>query len=167
MAKTEGFSNIKKKNFFYLFWPAFLKSFLKENILSGFECTGIHPFDPHHVISKFECGTIKECPLSSESVSSLKAEDWKCISKLLHEITEDVFDKQVQKLNNTVHTLAMDNLLLKMENNNLKSRLKEEKKPKKGKQQLKHAIDTSGDGGAIMYTPGVVKKTCDFYAEKD
>jgi hypothetical protein len=75
IAKTEGFSNIQKRHFFTLFWPAWNDSFTEENILSGFESTGINPFNPQRVITKFEKKSQKDRPSSSESVSSLKAED--------------------------------------------------------------------------------------------
>jgi hypothetical protein len=52
IAKTEGFSNIQKRLFFTLFWPAWNDSFTEESILSGFESTGINPFNPQHVIAK-------------------------------------------------------------------------------------------------------------------
>ncbi|KAF2188698.1 hypothetical protein K469DRAFT_703299 [Zopfia rhizophila CBS 207.26] len=61
----------------------------------------------------------------------------------------------------------MDNLVLQMENNNLKSRLKDEKKKKTGKRQLKAPFNTSADGGAMFYTPKAVQKARDYYSEKD
>jgi hypothetical protein len=167
IAKTEGFSNIQKRHFFTLFWPAWNDSFTEENILSGFESTGINPFNPQRVITKFEKKSQKDRPSSSESVSSLKAEDWRRISELLHSVVDNIFDKQAQRLNDTVHKLAMDNLTLQMENSNLKSRLKEERKKKANKRQLKTPVDTSADGGAIFYTPKVVQKVQDYFSEKD
>ncbi|KAF2192863.1 hypothetical protein K469DRAFT_714877 [Zopfia rhizophila CBS 207.26] len=52
----------------------------------------------------------------------------------------------------------MDNLVLQIKNNNLKSRLKEEKKKKTGKRQLKAPFDTSADGGVMFYILKVVQK---------
>ncbi|KAF2174500.1 DDE-domain-containing protein [Zopfia rhizophila CBS 207.26] len=157
IAKTEGFSNIQKRHFFTLFWPAWNDSFTEENILSGFESTGINPFNPQRVIAKFERKLQKERPPSSESTSSLKAEDWRRISELLYSVVNNKVDKR----------LAMDNLVLQMENNNLKSRLKDEKKKKTGKRQLKAPFDTSADGGVMFYTPKAVQKARDYYSEKD
>ena len=80
---------------------------------------------------------------------------------------DNIYDKRAQQLNDTVHKLAIDNLTLQMENSNLKSCLKEERKKTTNKRQLKTPVDTSADGGAIFYTPKIVQKVQDYFSEKD
>jgi hypothetical protein len=49
----------------------------------------------------------EERPSSSESSKSLlDAQDWKKIERLLKEVVTDVYDKRVQKLNDTIQESA-------------------------------------------------------------
>lgn len=44
--ESQGLSQVKKRDFFRLFWLAYEKAFTSENILSAFQKTGINPLDP-------------------------------------------------------------------------------------------------------------------------
>lgn len=50
--QTKGLTSMGKREFFGLFYPAFLKAFTKDNIESGWRKTGLYPFDPEVVLSK-------------------------------------------------------------------------------------------------------------------
>ena len=56
---TLGFSAIKKRDFFQIFWPAWIKAFKKDTILSAWRKTGIVPPDPAVVLR-----TLKQAPTS-------------------------------------------------------------------------------------------------------
>ena len=50
--QTAGFTAIRKRDFFSLFWTAYEKTFNKKIIGSAFEKTGIWPFNPSIVLDK-------------------------------------------------------------------------------------------------------------------
>ena len=90
----QGLSSITKRDFFRLFWTAWKTAFVTKNVLSGFEKTGLHPFDPEVVIKRFRVQEL-ERPSSSESTgSALKAEDWRRIEKLLQHVVTNIYDKR-------------------------------------------------------------------------
>ena len=50
--QTAGFTAIRKRYFFSLFWTAYEKTFNEKIIGSAFEKTGIWPFNPSIVLDK-------------------------------------------------------------------------------------------------------------------
>jgi hypothetical protein len=111
----QGFARLSKRDFFRLFWIAYGKAFTLENIQSGWKKTGLHPFMPEVVLNRYKLNqpAEEERPSSSESSKSLlDAQDWKKIERLLKEVVTDVYDKRVQKLNDTIQDLATTNILL-------------------------------------------------------
>lgn len=131
MDECQGFSSITKRDFFRLFRPAWGASFTSRNIFSGFESTGLHPFNPQRIICKF-VKKEEDRPSSSSSTNTVIAvEDWKRIEKLLHNVVSNIYDKKTQQLSNTMHALSTENMLLQMQNDGLKKRLINEKKRRK------------------------------------
>ena len=113
MDECQGLLSITKQNFFQLFWHAWNTLFTPKNIYSGFKVTGIYPFNPQLIITKF-IKNIKDRPSSSSSRgSAIAVEDWKRIEKLLHNIVSNIYNRKAQKLSNTMYTLSIENMLLK------------------------------------------------------
>ncbi|KNG45662.1 pogo transposable [Stemphylium lycopersici] len=54
--RSRGLLPVKKGSFFSLFWPAWLQSFTKDNILKAFEATGLQPLDRDKVLKRFPEG---------------------------------------------------------------------------------------------------------------
>ena len=113
MDECQGLSSITKRDFFRLFWHAWKTSFTLENILSGFKATGLHPFNPQLIITKFTKNTEDRPSSSSSKGSAIAVEDWKRIEKLLYNVVSNIYDKKAQKLSNTMHALLVENMLLK------------------------------------------------------
>ena len=111
--QCQGLSSITKRDFFRLFWHAWNISFTPENIHSGFKATGLHPFNPQLIITKFTKNTEDRPSSASSKGSAIAAEDWKRIEKLLQNIVSNIYDKKAQKLSNTMHALSIENMLLK------------------------------------------------------
>jgi hypothetical protein len=163
----QGYSRIKKRDFFRLFWTSWEKAFTSQNIYSGFQNTGLYPFDPEKVLQRF---TKKEesRPSSSESSNSiLKAEDWHRIRELLYEVVTDVYDKKAQKLNNTTISLSTENILLKLRCQGLEKGLVNEQKRRNRKKSLLLGLPADSDGGAIFYSPKKVQQARDLQNQKD
>jgi hypothetical protein len=54
--RSKGLLPVKKGSFFSLFWPAWLQSFTKDNILKAFDTTGLHPLNRDKVLKRFPEG---------------------------------------------------------------------------------------------------------------
>jgi hypothetical protein len=50
--QTEGYSGLSKRDFFILFWPAYIKAFTASNIDSRWRKTGLFLLNPDVVLSK-------------------------------------------------------------------------------------------------------------------
>ncbi|KAF2176819.1 DDE-domain-containing protein [Zopfia rhizophila CBS 207.26] len=161
MDECQGFFSITKRDFFRFFWVAYKRAFTKKNILSGFKNTGLHPFDPIRVIKKFSDLNTSRPSSSSSTNSILKAEDWRRIEKLLHQVINDVCDKKAKQLNNTIHALTVENMLLKMQNQGLKKTLINEKKRRKRGKPLLLEMQGEEESNAIFWSPNKVQQARD------
>ena len=65
--KSQGLSRISKRDFFDLFWPAHQAAFTPANIKSGWEKTGLQPFDPSQVIKQIKSNARPDSSHSSSS----------------------------------------------------------------------------------------------------
>ena len=167
MDKCQGLSSITKRDFFHLFWHAWNTAFTPENIHSGFKATGLHPFNPQLIITRFT-KTNEDQPSSTSSTRLvIAAEDWKRIEKLLYNIVSNIYDKKAQQLSNTMHALSVENMLLKQQNDGLKQSLINEKKRRKRSKPLLLDFPTKSNGGAMFYSPTKVQHARDQQAQKD
>ena len=167
MDQCQGFTSITKRDFFRLFWHAWELSFTPENIYSGFRATGLHPFDPQHVISKFTKTNDDQSTSGSSTRSVIPAEDWKRIEKLLDHTVSKHYNKKAEQLRNTMYSMSIENMLLRQQNNGLKQSLINEKKRRKRGKPLLLDIPTEQDGGAIFWSPNKVQHARDQQAQKD
>lgn len=167
MDDCQGFTSLSKRDFFRLFWRAWNTSFTTKNILSGFECTGLYPFNPERVICKFARKDIERPSSSSSTNTVISSRDWAKIEKLLRSVVSDIYDKKAQRLSNTMHALSMENLLLQMQNKNLKKSLVNEKGRRRRGKPLMLDFPTENEGGAIFYSPNKVQQARDRQQTKD
>ena len=167
MDQYQGLSSITKWDFFRLFWHAWNTIFTPKNILSGFKATGLHPFNPQIIITKFTKTNDDQPSSTSSTRLVIAAEDWKHIEKLLQHMISDIYNKKVQQLSNIMHALLVENMLLKQQNDGLKQSLINEKKCRKRGKPLLLDIPAENDGGAIFYSPTKVQHTRDQQAQKD
>ena len=156
--KSQGLSSVTKRDFFRLFWPAFLKAFSESNIHSAWRKTGLNPFDPTAVLRSFNRPTSPR-PVSQGSSNSsvLSASDWRTIRKLLKEVVSEVYDEhdqgKAQKLSNTLCNITTQNVILKAENQGYKEALYNEKKHRKRGKQLFEELRAQEGGGAVFFSP--------------
>ena len=147
--ETQGFTNLTKKDFMGLFWPAFEDSFTTQNIKSAFRKTGLHPLDSEPILSmlinpseptpKPQDNQVDR-PISSQSNNSaIIALDWRNIRALFHEITSKnkaENAKKVDQMENTILALSTKCAILNLENMGLRKHAGNNKKQKKRKKGL-------------------------------
>jgi hypothetical protein len=167
---SEGYSRLTKRDFFRLFWVAYNKAFVEKNIQSGWEKTGLHPFQPEVVLDKFlpKEAAAEERPSSSESSKSvLTAADWRRIERKLKEVVANVFDTRVKELTETIKSLAATNILLESRIQGYQRALKNDQKKRQRQKPLFHQLATQNDGGAIFYSPNKVQQARDLQKEQE
>ena len=109
-----GLCRFSKREFFSVFWPAFLQSFTEKNILSAWEKSGIWPRDPARVVNVVEYTTNSRPSTSQSATSTVSIHAYIRVRKrvrfALHGISDemacmvaDMFDKYQAALSIAEH----------------------------------------------------------------
>jgi hypothetical protein len=122
--KTLGWVPIKKRDFFLLFWDAWVNTFTEKLILSSFEATGILPLKPNRILNRFR-PTTPEAQLSRESPP---ADSWLKTKSLIRLAVKDKGSAASRALEHTFHALSAQNELLQHELSGVEEALKDKKK---------------------------------------
>lgn len=167
--RAQCLSSITKRDFFNLFHAARTRSFRETTVLKAFEATGLSPFKPDVILSRFNTTQSKtERPSSSDSSSSvLSASDWRKIERLLREAVDNIYDSRSKKLSQTIHTISARNQILQHENERLKEALSNEKKRRKHGKALLLEPPQDHNGGAVFWSPSKVQAARDRQEQKD
>jgi hypothetical protein len=125
--RSQGLTLMSKRDFFPLFYQAWLASFKEMMILKAFEATGLSPFNPEVMLKTFNTS-----PSSSNSKSSaLSASDWRKIRQLVNCAVNDRDQIKISKLNQTVHRLSVRATLAEHETKGLQEALVDERTRRK------------------------------------
>lgn len=119
MENSQGFTSITKRDFYWLFNVAWSSSFTEKLIWKAFKATGLSPFEPDAILSRYSTATISNSrpSLSNSTSSVLSASDWRKIERLLRQAVDDIYYKKSKKLSCTIHTVFVKDTLLQHENN--------------------------------------------------
>jgi hypothetical protein len=167
MYESQGFSRLRKRDFFRLFWASWGQAFISKNIDSGFRNTGLHPFNPEIILQRFNQKSESRPSSSGSTASILKAEDWRRIRQLLKETVIDIYEEKAKKLSNTMMSLTTENILLKLRCEGLERALMNEQKRRNRKKPLLLDLPNAGEGGAIFFSPKKVQQARDLQLQKD
>ncbi|KAI1665406.1 Pogo transposable element [Pyrenophora tritici-repentis] len=155
---SQGLLNISKGDFFPLFWRAWSKTFKPLLIKRSFEATGIHPPNPEVVLKKFA----KEASDSEESSTSvLSGEDWLKLKSIVRREVRDQSNKDVKKLQRSLHHIAAQNTLLRGEVRGLRNSLAIKKRRDNKSYTLQLDNHPEYHGGAILWSPKRVQQARD------
>ena len=99
MFNGQGLLNLKKRNFWSLFWSAYLESFSKENIISAFAKAGIWPLNQDIVLDQVKYRPITPPPPAQEEREVIKTPYIaKAMRQLKLLIKQEVTDLKTEKL---------------------------------------------------------------------
>jgi hypothetical protein len=110
--KAQGLISIEKRDFFPLFWQAWISSFKESSILKSFEATGIWPMDPNVVLKRF----IHIPSPDRSSPSHVSDNDWTHMEHLVRSAVKDVRQEESKKLSLSLHHLSTENQVLHYKN---------------------------------------------------
>ncbi|OAF99388.1 uncharacterized protein CC84DRAFT_1104607 [Paraphaeosphaeria sporulosa] len=150
---SQGLVSIAKRDFFSLFWKAWINIMRQPLILWAFEATGICPLDTTTILSRFDQPQPTEQDSRENSTSVLSASDWRKIDRLLRANVDISRGNEAKKLSRTIHHISVQNQLLEHENKGLREALVIQKKRLKGGRPL--PLDQLDEyyGGAIFWSP--------------
>ncbi|KAF2228338.1 DDE-domain-containing protein, partial [Viridothelium virens] len=146
--KSQGLTRLQKSDFFMLFWPAFEKAFSVSNIESGWQKTGLHPFNPAIVLDQIS--TLPDEHIDRDRASS------SCSSTYIPPAAMRQIPKLLKR--------EAENQVLKHEMQGLKKTIKLQERKQKGRKALKMPDE---HGGAVIYTPSKVKAIRDANIQKE
>ncbi|THC87363.1 hypothetical protein EYZ11_013190 [Aspergillus tanneri] len=153
-----------------MFWPAWQKALTPKNIQSRFRSTGIWPFNPEAVLQRFlrpgdQWPTSSSSYLSSKSV--VNGDNWRFIQQMIRAAVVNYYDESAKKLSSTIHQLATENALLRLENTGLRTALSNEKMKRQRAKPLVFQLQEPDSGGAIFYSPKNIQQARELHAAKD
>ena len=164
---TQGLSKLSKRDFFSLFWPAFLKAISPENVASGWMKTGLSPFNPEVVLSQIK-SIQSSRPNSSGSASStaLSNIDWIKVNRLLKSAVGGVLGPEVRKISNTLEQYAAEVSILRAENQGLRRAVfMEKKRRQRGKPLFEILRDDASK--ALFFSPSKIQQVRELVVLKE
>ncbi|KAF1361162.1 hypothetical protein EJ07DRAFT_176544 [Lizonia empirigonia] len=136
---SQGLLQIRKGDFFPIFWAAWKDSFTVANIQKSFEATGIEPKDPGVVLQRF---THTPPPTMT----------WRSIQRLLSISVKDIDSIESKKLSEVVHNLQAQYQLQQDELLGLKQALTTKKKRNKPNRILELEKPQEDEGESQFFT---------------
>lgn len=161
-AKTQGLISLSKREFWTLFWNAFEASFSPENIASGWERTGLLPFDPEVVLSQITEKARDDSDTGGDSAESLALQ--RPTARDLRRLVDKAVDhsscdagRSSRKLKSTLESLQSEVELLRYENQGLRETIIHEKQRRqRGKALKDYLFDRIDPNSAQIFSPAKV-----------
>ena len=142
-------------------------SFKSETIIKAFKTTGLSPFNPQVILTRFNKKQTERPSLSESTGSVLSASDQRKIEQLLGRVVDDIYDRRVRQLGRTMQAVSVRNTLLKRENERLKEALTNEKKRRQHSKPLQLEAPLEYYGGAVFWSPKKVQEARDRRVQKN
>jgi hypothetical protein len=144
---SQGLLDISKGGFFPLFWRAWNSTFKPLATKRSFEATGIHPPNPEVILRRFR----KEASDSDESSTSVLSEEgWLKLKSIVRRTVKDQSDKDVKKLQRSLHHIAAQNSILRKEVRDLGDSLAIKKRRDNKSYILQLESNQGYHGGAVF-----------------
>jgi hypothetical protein len=167
LQNSQGLASIAKRDFFTLFWIAWIDTIRRPLILRAFEATGISPLDPTTILKRYDQAELPEQQSRESSTSVLSASDWRKIDRLLKAYVDVGASNGAKKLSRTVHSISVRAQLAEHKNQGLRRALATKKKRLKQGRPLPFDHPEQYHGGAIFWSPHSVQRACDRQHQKD
>jgi hypothetical protein len=164
--QNHGFAGVTKRVFFSLFWPAWDKAVSIANIASGFEQTGIHPFNPSIVLQPLILNQESlryrsQDPQQPQQPAETPLEVRRLI-KDAHSLPPT--QALISRLCNSLQHLSSQHDLMRHDNQQLRHALKQKKKKLKTRKAMGLLGDSDPKYG-IFFTPRRVQRRKDAIQE--
>ena len=163
--QSKGLLSMAKRDFFALFWKAWVATMEKPLILKAFQATGLWPQNAEPILQRFTRKQPSVTPESSDdSKSSLSG--WIKIDRRLKAVTNDDESQRTKRLREVIHHLVVENELLHHENEGLERSLEIKQKRKKRGRPVVFEQEDYEHGGALWLSPKRVQRHRDFLEQE-
>ena len=151
--KHQGLVPITKADFFGLFWDAWVSSFTTKNIFSSFHATGVHPFNPNVTLDRFTTNDSDTSSNASEEAPTYSGEAWQKLNTVVKRALSGASEKDASVIRQSLHHMAIQNTLLKSENEGLLDALTIKRKRETKGKSLDLLQHYEYWGPSMMWTP--------------
>jgi hypothetical protein len=151
--KHKGLAPVKKSDFFSLFWDAWVASFTESNILSSFRAVGVSPFNPNVILDKFVDSNSETAEDSDSDAPIYEGEQWRFLDRVARRALRSATEKEASIIRQSLHHMAIQNTLLRSENEGLMDALTTKRKREKQGKPLALLQHYEYWGPYMMWTP--------------
>ena len=155
-----------KRDFFGLFWPAYIDAFTEANIASGWRKTGLFPFNSELVTLQLAKPLKVDIsrPVSNQSSgsSALSQINVREVRNLVYAVANEVIykldSKEQRKLENTILHLQNKVTWLQRKNKDLQASANHKKKKHKRKKKVIEQFRAEEGNGAVFLSPSKIQR---------
>jgi hypothetical protein len=133
-------------------------SFKENTIINSFKATGISSLNPDVILKRFVDTHPDEQGSRVSSASVLSGSDWKKIERLVKVVAKDINDEETKKLSRSLHSISVQNELLKYENRGLRAALASKREGQKRSKPFDLQQRKEYHGGSVFWSPRKVKE---------
>ena len=151
--KHQGLVPVKKSDFFKLFWDAWATSFSEKNVLSSFKSTGISPFNPDVILNRFINNDSDTSSNSEDDARVYEGDEWRLLNQVAKRATREAASQDASAVLQSLHHIAIQNQLLRAENDGLRDALITKKKGQTKGKSLSLLQHYEYWGPEMMWTP--------------
>lgn len=151
--KHQGLVPVKKSDFFKLFWDAWVTSFSEKNVLSSFKSTGVSPFNPDVILRRFINNDSDTSTDSEDDAQVYEGDEWRLLNRVAKRATCEAASKDASAVLQSLHHIAIQNQLLRAENDGLRDALITKKKGQTKSKSLSLLQHYEYWGPEMMWTP--------------
>lgn len=162
--KTGGAISTSQRDFFGIFWPAFIEAFSVDNIMSGWSKTGLIPFCPDVVLNQLGQPDRPASSSSKASSSGISEGDWRRIRQLVRDETAEVVNGKLLRKYEAVTT---ENAILKHRLALAEETIQIQNKRKPRGKPLIEEIRDEGEEKAMWISPKKIERILERNEEKE
>ena len=100
-----------------------MASFTEKNILSSFNATGVHPFNPDVILDRFTDSDNDTASDASSEAPTYGGDAWQKLNTVTKRVLRGASEKNASIVRQSLHHLAIQNTLLESENDGLRDAL--------------------------------------------
>jgi hypothetical protein len=177
---SQGLTALTKRDFFRNFYSAYDRAFAEDNIKSGWQKTGLEPFNPEQVLKIFKKGVAGDEDVvtdqaTSDRHSSCCLDSPSAMRTIRRIVSEEVAlgnaqsQRLVDKLGNACLTFATELILVRERERGFIETIDSQQKKKKKKRgrPFTENLRAEEDLGALFFSPSKINQAKALQAAKD
>jgi hypothetical protein len=161
MLQGQGPLSMAKRDFFALFWNAWVTSFQEPLIFKAFETTGLWPQDANVILKRWDISNDPDSSDNPEGSDENDLSTWIKMERRLRGVVKDIHDPGTQQLARAIHHTIVQQDIVSHQNQGLEVAVKRRKQRQKPRKALQlEAIEEPGEypGCAVWWSPRRIQR---------